>query len=59
MTRQDRLQTFVSLSVGNWVRQCAADHGVSVSVFIRDLIVIFYFGLMIQLGEEFRLCVAL
>ena len=39
MTRQDRLQTFVSLSVGNWVRQCAADHGVSVSVFIRDLIV--------------------
>ena len=33
MTRQDRLQTFVSLSVGNWVRQCAADHGVSVSVF--------------------------
>ena len=35
MTRQDRLQTFVSLSVGNWVRQCAADHGVSVSVFSR------------------------
>lgn len=39
MTRQDRLQTFVSPSVGNWVRQCAADHGVSVSVFVRDLIV--------------------
>jgi Arc/MetJ-type ribon-helix-helix transcriptional regulator len=39
MTRQDRLQTFVSLPVGNWVRQCAADQGESVSVFIRDLIV--------------------
>ena len=39
MTRQHRLQAFVSLSVGNWVRQSAADHGISVSVFIRDLIV--------------------
>ena len=38
MTRQDRLQTFVSLPVGNWVRQSAADQGESVSVFIRDLI---------------------
>lgn len=39
MTRQDRLQTFVSLPVSNWVRQSAADQGESVSVFIRDLIV--------------------
>ena len=39
MTRQDRLQTFVSLPVGNWVRQSAADQGESVSVFILDLIV--------------------
>lgn len=39
MTRQNRLQTFVSLPIGNWVRQCAADKGESVSVFIRDLIV--------------------
>ncbi len=39
MTRHDRLQTFVPLPVATWVRQQAADHRESVSIFIRDLIV--------------------
>ena len=38
MTRQDRLQTFVSLPVSSWVRQCAADQGEIFSSFIGNLI---------------------
>lgn len=39
MSQHIRLQTFLPYPIAEWVRRSAADHGESVSVFIRDLIV--------------------
>ena len=39
MSHHIRLQTFLPFPIAEWVRNSAADHGESVSIFIRDLIV--------------------
>ena len=39
MSQHIRLQTFLPYPIAEWVRNSAADHGESVSIFIRDLIV--------------------
>jgi hypothetical protein len=39
MSQHIRLQTFLPYPIAEWVKTSAADHGESVSIFIRDLIV--------------------